>query len=137
MSETRGYPNPNYTEDDILTEKEAMKLEAGLVPVFADHYEELVSKAAALDILTAQIRATGEINETVVRAITGTLDCSEMVPKTEADSYWGYYMKEKKKTDEMSLRLVSLEKANSEMREILRQNNIGEWGQKEEQKEDA
>ena len=53
----RGYPNPNYTEEDIRTEEEAELLtDVGLVTIEGDHYEKLVSKAAALDILTADIK---------------------------------------------------------------------------------
>lgn len=77
----RGYPNPNYTEEDILHEEEAeLNLGVGLVTIDADHYEELVSKAAALDILTADIKSkidssTAEynlVNDSLVMAVTGT-----------------------------------------------------------------
>jgi hypothetical protein len=81
MSEIkRGYPNPNYTDGDILTEEEAELLaDVGLVTIDADHYEELVSKAAALDILTADIKSLidsgesgyGLINDSLVLAVTG------------------------------------------------------------------
>lgn len=79
----RGYPNPNYTEEDILTgkvtEEDFLELDPGLVTVEADHYEELVSKAAALDILTADIKSLidsgesgyGLINDSLVLAVTG------------------------------------------------------------------
>ena len=29
MSEKRGYPNPNYTEEDVMTEEEAILEEVG------------------------------------------------------------------------------------------------------------
>ena len=96
-----------------------------VVTITNNEYKMLISKAAALDILTAQIRTTGEINETVVRAITGTLETNELVPKSEADSYFGWYMEQKKKADERSKKIADLERANIELRELLRQNNIG------------
>lgn len=80
MSEIkRGYPNPNYTENDILTEEEAELLaDVGLVTIDADHYEELVSKAAALDIIAADIKANidskksySRVNDSLVMAVTG------------------------------------------------------------------
>ena len=139
MSEIkRGYPNPNYTEEDILTgkvtEETLLELAPYMVMIDTDRYEKLISKAAALDILTAQIRTTGEINETVVRAITGTLETTELVPKSEADSYFGWYMEQKKKADERSKKIADLERANIELRELLRQNNIG-IAQKEKKEE--
>lgn len=130
MSEIkRGYPNPNYTEEDILTGKVAeeplLDLAPYMVMIDADRYEKLISKAAALDILTAHIRTTGEINEDVVRAITGTLEATDLVPKAESDAYFNWYMEQKKKADEQSKKIASLEHANVELRELLRQNNIG------------
>lgn len=130
MSEVkRGYPNPNYTEEDILTgkvtEETLLELAPYMVMIDADRYEKLISKAAALDILTAQIRTTGEINETVVRAITGTLEAKELVPKSEADSYFNWYVEKRKVCEEQSKRIASLEHARDELIELLRQNGIG------------
>ena len=140
MSEIkRGYPNPNYTEEDILTgkvtEETLLELAPYMVMIDTDRYEKLISKAAALDILTAQIRITGEVNEDVARAVTGTLNAKEFVPKSEADSYFNWYMEQKKKADEQSKKIASLEHANVELRELLRQNNIGIA--QEEKKEEA
>ena len=137
MSEVRGYPNPNYTEENIRSVEELEEI-ADVVMIDMDHYEELVAKASALDMLTAAIKAMGSVDENIVRAVTGTLPGTEMVPKSEADSYFGWYMEAKKTSEERSHRIAALEHANSELREILRQNNIGEWGEKsEKQKEDA
>ena len=129
MSEIkRGYPNPNYTEEDILTgkvtEETLLEMAPYMVMIDADRYEKLISKAAALDILTAQIRATGAVNEDVVMAVTGTHEVQEFVPKSEADSYFNWYMEQKNKADELSKKIASLEHANVELREILRQNGI-------------
>ena len=78
MEEKRGYPNPNYTEEDVMTEEEAILEEVGLVTVPVDHYEMLVSKAAALDIIAADIKANidmkksfNRVNDSLVMAVTG------------------------------------------------------------------
>ena len=74
----RGYPNPNYTEKDVITEEEAILEEVGLVTLPVDHYEMLVSKAAALDIIAADIKANidatksySRVNDSLVMAVTG------------------------------------------------------------------
>lgn len=91
-----------------------------LIPL--SEYRQLVSKCAALEILSASIRKTGKINNDIVRAVTGSL---EDETKKECDIYWGYYVNEKKKTDEQAKIISQLETANNELREILRQNGIG------------
>lgn len=85
----RGYPNPNFTEEDI---QEGMPLEMNAEILIDDkEYRELVTKAAALDILTARIRATGKIEDEVVYAITGTTKDQIM---TEADKFEGWWREE-------------------------------------------
>lgn len=136
MSEKRGYPNPNYTEEDIMTEEEMEELlESGLVPVDADHYEELVAKAAALDILASHIKSTGHVNEAVVKAVTGTVESQEMVPKKEVDSVWGYYQRVSDEKEKLKNELASMKKAREELIEILRQNNIGPYAEGQEEQE--
>ena len=78
MSEKRGYPNPNYTDKDVITEEEATLEEVSLVTLPVDHYEMLVSKAAALDIIAADIKANidakksySRVNDSIVMAVTG------------------------------------------------------------------
>lgn len=137
----RGYPNPNYTEEDILTgkvtEENFLELDPGLVTVEADHYEELVSKAAALDILTSCIQITGKVDDEIVKAVTGTIAKVEMVPKTEVDEVWGYYHNKISEIDKLKQEIASLTRANGELKEILRQNKIGPYAdQPEEDKED-
>ena len=122
MNETIGYPNPNYDPHSIETKD--IKINT-YITLEDSEYRELVVKAAALDILTAQIRATGAVNEDVVMAVTGTHEVQEFVPKSEADSYLNWYMEQKKKADELSKKIASLEHANVELHELLRQNNIG------------
>ena len=137
----RGYPNPNYTEEDILTgkvtEEYFLELEPGLVTVEADHYEELVSKAAALDILTGYIQITGKVDDELVKAVTGTIAKVEMVPKKEVDAVWGYYNHKNSEVDKLKQEIASLTRDNRGLREMLRQNKIGPYAdQTEEDKED-
>ena len=76
MSEKRGYPNPNYTEKDIGLEP--IELNAQIC-IDDEEYRELVSKAAALDILTADLKAKIDygyssynlVDDDLVLAITG------------------------------------------------------------------
>lgn len=135
MSEIkRGYPNPNYTENDILTEEEAELLaDVGLVTIDADHYEELVSKAAALDILTSCIQITGKVDDDIVKAVTGTIAKVDMVPKTEVDEVWGYYTHKTEENSKLKQEIASLTSANSELKEILRQNKIGPYSDQDEE----
>lgn len=130
----RGYPNPNYTEEDILTEEETELLaEVGLVTIDADHYEELVSKAAALDILTSCIQITGKVDDDIVKAVTGTIAKVDMVPKTEVDEVWGYYTHKTEENSKLKQEIASLTSANSELKEILRQNKIGPYADQDEE----
>lgn len=73
----RGYPNPNYTDEDI---QDGIPLEMNAEIMIDDkEYRELVAKAAALDILTADIKSkidTGDsdynlVNDAVVLSVTG------------------------------------------------------------------
>ena len=87
MSEKRGYPNPDYTEEDVLEVKADLRIED-------NEYRELVAKAAALDILAARIKATGKIEEEVVYACTGTNDTDQ---ENDARQYERWYHDESSK----------------------------------------
>lgn len=87
MSEKRGYPNPDYTEEDVLEVKAALRIDD-------NEYRELCYKAAALDILTARIKATGKIEEEVVYACTGTNDTDQ---ENDARQYERWYHDESSK----------------------------------------
>lgn len=115
-------------EDITCTFDEKMQIEIddGTVVISAAEYRELVSKASALDILTAQIERTGTIEETVVRSVTGTTQKEELVSKKDADAYWAWYMEAKKKAEGLSAKVATLEHANVELRELIRQNGIGQ-----------
>ena len=107
----RGYPNPNYTEEDILTgkvtEEDFLEMETGLVTIDADHYEELVSKAAALDILTADLKKRGSVNDEVVWVVTGA-DPDRGIKDAlyEKDQAWSLYWKAQKHLDELEKELA-------------------------------
>ncbi len=87
MSEKRGYPNPDYTEEDVLEVKAALQIDDS-------EYRELCYKAAALDILAARIKATGKIEEEVVYACTGTNDTDQ---ENDARQYERWYHDESSK----------------------------------------
>jgi hypothetical protein len=135
MSEKRGYPNPNYTDEDVMADGEILE-EIGLVTLETDHYEELVSKAAMFDCLASSVKLAGKVDDMLVKAITGNLFKEEMVPKKEADNYWGYYTRESAKNRELESKVSQLEHARKELIEILKQNGIGEPDEKTEQTEE-
>lgn len=76
MSEKRGYPNPNYTEQDILP---GIPLEVNAAITLDDKdYRELVAKAALFDLLTANIKSRidygnhyNDVDSDIVLALTG------------------------------------------------------------------
>lgn len=135
MCEKRGYPNPDYTDDDVMTE-EAFLEEVGLVTVDTDHYEELVTKAAMFDCLTSTIKLTGKVDDDVVKALTGNLTQETLVPKKEADDYWRYYTQESAMRKKLEEKVAELERSRKELIEILKQNGIGEPDEKTEQTEE-
>lgn len=131
MSEKRGYPNPNYTEGDIMP---GIPMEVRTELLLDDQLVEYIQKASLFDCLANTIRITGKVDDDVVKAITGAIAKEEMVPKKEADNYWRYYMREQDKTKELQEKVAALERARADLIEILRQNKIGEFA--DEAKED-
>ena len=128
MAEVRGYPNPNYTKEDVMADGEILE-EIGLVTLETDHYEELVSKAAMFDCLASAIKSMGKVDDDVVRAITGTVSNEPMVPKKEADDYWRYYSQESEKARGLEKKVSQLEHARNELIEILKQHGLCETGE--------
>ena len=131
MSEKRGYPNPNYTEGDIMP---GIPMEVRTELLLDDQLVEYIQKASLFDCLANTIRITGKVDDDVVKAITGAIAEVEMVPKKDADNYWRYYMREQDKTKELQEKVATLERARADLIEILRQNKIGEFA--DEAKED-
>lgn len=136
MSEKRGYPNPNYTEDDVMTEEEAILEEVGLVTLPVDHYEMLVSKAAALDILTADLKRRGSVNDDIVLAVTGAIPDHEIQEALkDKDQAWGFYWKEKNKVQELQEKTEELQRklsqAESQLNELHRDDP--DWPPKDEE----
>lgn len=136
MSEKRGYPNPDFTEEDVLS-SEPMELKAEMI--LDDQLIEYIQKSALYDCLAAAVKLTGEVNEDLVKAITGNLQQEELVPKKDADSYWNLYVQEVSATKILKERIASLERDNKGLKEILRQNKVGPYADQPEQnaEEDA
>lgn len=126
MSEVRGYPNPNYTDKDILP---GVPVEVRSELIMDDQLIEYIRKSAMFDCLANAVKLTGEVDEDLVKAITGNLAQEEMVPKKDADNYWDYYMREQKKTKQLEEKVSSLERAREELIEIIKQNRIGPYAE--------
>ena len=128
MSEKRGYPNPNYTEDDIMP---GIPMEVKTELIMDDQLIEYIQKAAMFDCLAATVKAMGKVDDDVVRALTGTFD-----PKEHEDivMYRSWYNDEKSKNEKLREKVATLERARTDLIEILRQNKIGEFA--DEAKED-
>ena len=126
MSEKRGYPNPNYTDEDIM--KGIPLEEIAQICIDDKDYRELVAKATAFDILTASIKSTGEIKEDVVRAITGTDD-----PKmeTEAQKYERWWSEETGKTYRLKEENRKLQEEIGELKKLLDKAAEGETSESE------
>ena len=136
MSEKRGYPNPNYTEEDVMTEEEAILEEVGLVTLPVDHYEMLVSKAAAIDILTADLKRRGSVNDDIVLAVTGAIPDHEIQEALkDKDQAWGFYWKEKKTVEEQQAKIETLQRKLSQAEEQLNElhRDDPDWPPKDEE----
>lgn len=91
MSEKRGYPNPDYTEEDIMKEPVEMKEEITIdetVVISPDKFQQLCAKAAALDILTARIKFMGKIEDEIVFACTGTCETEQESDAKQYERWW-------------------------------------------------
>ncbi len=91
MSEKRGYPNPDYTEEDLIQDPVEVKEEITIdetVIISPEKFEELCSKAAALDILTAHIKKTGKVDDDIVHAVTGTTDIKVENKASDYFNWW-------------------------------------------------
>lgn len=136
MSEKRGYPNPNYTEEDVMTEEEAILEEVGLVTLPVDHYEMLVSKSAAIDILTADLKRRGSVNDDIVLAVTGAIPDHEIQEALkDKDQAWGFYWKEKKTVEEQQAKIETLQRKLSQAEEQLNElhRDDPDWPPKDEE----
>lgn len=123
--EKRGYLNPNHKDDNTLPEEEPM--ESGMVMVDIDRYDALVTAAAALNILTADLKKHGYVNNDIVYAVTGfKTDKQTEELQATADTYWRYYLDEKKKSEELAAQVDKLDRARLDLVEILRQNGISQ-----------
>lgn len=136
MSEKRGYPNPNYTEEDITAEPAEVKEEITIdetVIISPEKFEELCSKAAALDILTAHINKTGKVDDDIVFAVTGTTDIKI---QTKADDYYKWWCEAREERDKLKEKIAQLDHARNELIEILKQNHVGPYADQAEEEEE-
>lgn len=123
MSEKIGYPNPNYTEEDVG--RAPVQLEQTIdadeiVIIHPGEYRELCSKAAALDILSASLHRTGEVNDDLVWAVTGAKAEPEVEKlKKEIADRFDWYWREKNRADKLQEHVDALEIRLKEMQEQL------------------
>lgn len=136
MSEKIGYPNPNYTEEDIgpapMELHEEITAEE-IVIISPEKFEELCSKAAALDILTAHINKTGKVDDDIVFAVTGTTDIKV---QNKADDYYRWWCETREERDKLKEKVAQLDHARNELIEILKQNHIGPYADQAEDEEE-
>ena len=127
MSEKRGYPNPDYTEEDVLEVKADLRIDD-------NEYRELCYKAAALDILAARIKATGKIEEEVVYACTGTNDTDQ---ENDARQYERWYHDESSKNFRLARENEELKEQVVKLQEQINQllPAVDDEPEKEEQDE--
>lgn len=127
MSEKRGYPNPDYTEEDVLEAKVDLRIDD-------NEYRELCYKAAALDILAARIKATGKIEEEVVYACTGTNDTDQ---ENDARQYERWYHDESSKNFRLARENEELKEQIQKLQEQVNQllPAVEDEPEKEEQDE--
>ena len=120
MSEKRGYPNPNYTEGDILNEEIAID-EIVIIP--PDKYDQLCSKAAALDILKAYIMKTGKVDSDIAFAVTGTTDIKV---HNKADDYYRWWCEARDERDELKEEVKKLKQQINELLPCMDDENSAE-----------
>ena len=68
MSEKRGYPNPNYTEGDIMP---GIPMEVRTELLLDDQLVEYIQKASLFDCLANTIRITGKVDDDVAHTWRG------------------------------------------------------------------
>ena len=128
MSEKRGYPNPNYTDEDVMAEPVEVKEEITIdetVVISPDKFERLCAKAAALDILTAAVSRKGEVNADIVWAVTGaSADTVVQNLKKDAAQKLDWYWNEKQKVEKLEARVAQLESTKLSLLKLLLKHNI-------------
>lgn len=137
MEEKRGYPNPNYTDEDVMSEPLEVKEEITIdetVVISPDKFEKLCAKAAALDILTAHIKKTGKVNDDIVFAVTGTTDIKV---QNKADDFYKWWCEAREERDKLKEKVAQLDHARNELIEILKQNKIGPYADQAEEEEES
>ena len=136
MSEKRGYPNPNYTEGDIL---ESIPMEVKTELLLDDQLVEYIQKAAMFDCLAGTIKTMGKVDEEVVRALTGTLDPKENEELEQFRRWWHEERDENEKLkntiNRMGEEVDNLRRKLSEAEDLLNDMNRDNpnWPPKDEE----
>ena len=114
----RGYPDPDYTIENI-DEKINIQIDEQVI-ISPAKFEELCSKAAALDILKASLQRGGKVNEDIAWAVTGAnpdRDVEEV--RKDKEMWWNNYWKEKEQKEQLEKKVVGLEKQIADLKNMI------------------
>lgn len=82
---------------------------AEIVIIPTGEYRELVSKATALDILSASMQRMGKVDDGIVWAVTGANPDRQIKElQDEKDRYWEWYSRENKKVKDLEEKVSKL-----------------------------
>lgn len=115
MCEKRGYPNPNYTEGDILP---GITMEVKSELILDDQLIQFIQKAAMFDCLTSAIRSMNEVDDDVVQAITGTWDLKE---KSESEKFRMWWHDERSKNEQLIQENEQLKRDVEKLQKLINQ----------------
>ena len=114
----RGYPDPDYTIEDI-DGKLDIQIDEQVI-ISPAKFEELCSKATALDILKASLQRGGKVNEDIAWAVTGAnpdRDVEEV--RKDKEMWWNNYWKEKEQKEQLEKKVVGLEKQIADLKNMI------------------
>ena len=120
----RGYPDPDYTIEDI-DGKIDIQIDEQVI-ISPAKFEELCSKAAALDILKASLQRGGKVNEDIVWTVTGAnpdRDIDEA--RKDKEMWWNNYYREKEQKELLQKKVVGLEKQIADLKNMIEYLNTG------------
>ena len=115
-------------EEKILkvTEDTEIVIDEDRASILNSEYRELVSKATALDILSAAMQRMGKVDDNLVWAVTGANPDKQIKElQAEKDRYWEWYSKEREKAEGLQKQVETLQRKLNETEatiEALRQD---------------
>ena len=122
MSEKRGYPNPNYTEEDVYPScghcNDGYVRDIQAEMVLDDQLIQYIQKASMFDCLVSAIRSMKNVDTDVVQAITGTWDLKE---ESEAAKFSQWWREERAKNEELLRENTQLMRDNQKLQEQINQ----------------